>query len=129
MFGIFKKRIELTDEQLKWNKMWDLWAKEKIDSPYHELMTYQSEINNGGHSQYFINIENCGNIKEEISALNQLLSSKMKSNLQKAYQAYLILAENDEEAELIMEKCDNVYYKNEEEITHLLEEFAAKIQL
>ncbi len=132
MFGFFKKKKdnELTEDQIKWNKMWDLWAEEKIESPYQELMTYQSEINNGGHSQYFTNIENCGNIEKEISALNQLLSPELTKNLQDAYQSYLILEEkDDEEAEETLEQCDDIYYENEEQITHLLEEFSIKFGL
>lgn len=51
MFGFFKKnKVKLTEKELKWNKMWELWAKECADSPYSELMTYQSEVNNGGHA-------------------------------------------------------------------------------
>ena len=53
LFDLFKKKkVELTEEQLKWNKMWDLWTDGEAESPYAELMTYQSEINNGGHGQY-----------------------------------------------------------------------------
>lgn len=35
------------------DRLWELWEGERVDSPYAELMTYQSEINNGGHSQFF----------------------------------------------------------------------------
>ena len=50
VFRFFEKnKAEPTDEQKKWNKMWHLWAEGRADSPYAELMTYQSEINNGGH--------------------------------------------------------------------------------
>ncbi len=132
MFGFFKKKKEneLTEEQIKWNKMWDFWTEEKIESPYQELMTYQSEINNGGHFQYFTNIENCGDIENELSVLNQLLSPELISNLHDAYQAYLILEEkDDEEAEETLEQCDEIYYENEEQITHLLEEFSKKMVL
>ena len=52
LFDLFKKNPRLTQEQLKWNKMWELWVEGKVESPYAELMTYQSEINNGGHGQY-----------------------------------------------------------------------------
>ncbi len=63
LFDFFKKKkVELTEEQLKWNKMWELWTEEKVASPYAELMTYQSEINNGGHDQYFSNVENTGDL-------------------------------------------------------------------
>ena len=79
LFDIFKKKnVELTEEQLKWNKMWELWTEEKVDSPYAELMTYQSEINNGGHDQYFTNVENTSDLSKEISALEQILSAELK---------------------------------------------------
>ena len=132
LFDIFKKKkVELTKEQLKWNKMWELWTEEKVDSPYAELMTYQSEINNGGHDQYFTNVENTSDLNKEISALEQILSAELKNNLNKAYKAYLILEkkEEDEEAEETLEQCDDVFYENEEEINRLLEEYACKIEL
>ena len=132
LFDFFKKKkVELTEEQLKWNKMWELWTEEKVDSPYAELMTYQSEINNGGHDQYFTNVENTSDLNKEISALEQILSAELKNNLNKAYKAYLILEkkEEDEEAEETLEQCDDVFYENEEEINRLLEEYACKIEL
>ena len=132
LFDAFKKKkVELTEEQLKWNKMWELWTEEKVDSPYAELMTYQSEINNGGHDQYFTNVENISDLNKEISALEQILSAELKNNLNKAYKAYLILEkkEEDEEAEETLEQCDDVFYENEEEINRLLEEYACKIEL
>lgn len=126
-----KKEVQLTDEQKKWNKMWELWTEGEVDSPYAELMTYQSEINNGGHDQYFLNVENTGGLKKEMSALETVLSAKLKNNLQKAYKSYLVLEEkeDDEKAEEIMEECDDVFYENEEEINHILEEYSAKIEL
>ena len=132
LFDIFKKKnVELTEVQLKWNKMWELWTEEKVDSPYAELMTYQSEINNGGHDQYFTNVENISDLNKEISALEQILSAELKNNLNKAYKAYLILEkkQEDEEAEETLEQCDDVFYENEEEINRLLEEYACKIEL
>ena len=132
LFDIFKKKkVELTEEQLKWNKMWELWTEEKVDSPYAELMTYQSEINNGGHDQYFTNVENTSDLNKEISALEQILSAELKNNLNKAYKAYLILEkkEKDEKAEETLEQCDDVFYENEEKINRLLEEYACKIEL
>ena len=132
LFDIFKKKKNaLTEEQLKWNKMWELWTEEKADSPYAELMTYQSEINNGGHDQYFTNVENTSDLGKEMSALEQILSAELKNNLNKAYKAYLILEkkEEDEEAEETLEQCDDVFYENEEEINRLLEEYACKIEL
>ena len=126
-----KKEVQLTEEQKKWNKMWELWSEGQADSPYAELMTYQSEINNGGHDQYFLNVGNTGDLQKEISVLETVLSEKLKNNLQNAYKAYLVLEEkeDDEKAEEIMEECDDVFYENEEEINYMLEEYSAKIEL
>lgn len=128
---LHKKKMELTDEQRKWDKMWELWTNGQADSPYAELMTYQSEINNGGHDQYFTNLENTGDLLKEMSTLGTILSAKLKNNLQEAYKAYLVLEgkENDEKAEEIIEQCDSVFYENEQEINQILEEYAAKIKL
>ncbi len=132
LFNIFKKKkVELTEEQLKWNKMWELWSEEKSESPYAELMTYQSEVNNGGHDQYFTNVENVSDLQKEMSALETILSKKLVDNLKKAYKAYLVLEEKeeDEKAEEILEQCDDMFYENEEEINHALEEYCSKIEL
>ena len=132
LFDIFKKKkVELTEEQLKWNKMWDLWTEGEATSPYAELMTYQSEVNNGGHGQYFCNVENTGDLKKEISALSGVLSDKLVKNLNRAYKAYLLLEENenDEKAEEIIEQCDALFFENEEEINCKLETYSKTIQL
>ena len=132
IFDLFKKKkVELTEEQLKWNKMWDLWTQGEADSPYAELMTYQSEVNNGGHVQYFCNVDNTGELKKEMSALSTVLSDKLVENLNRAYKAHLLLAENEdnEKAEEIAEQCDALFFENEEEINYKLETYSDTIQL
>ncbi len=131
LFDMFKKKkVELTEEQLKWNKMWELWTEEKTKSPYTELMTYQSEINNGGHSQYFCNVDNVSDLKKEMSALEEILTPLLRENLQKAYKADLILEEKeDEEAEEILDRCDDVFYENEEQINRILQEYANTLEI
>ena len=132
VFGFFKKRKrELSHEQKKWNKMWELWAENRADTPYAEVMTYQSEVNNGGHDQYFLNVEQTGDLQAEISILENVLSEELRSNLLTAYDAYQMLAdkESDEEWEAILEGCDNVFFKNEEEINRILKAYASKIEL
>ena len=126
-----KKKVELTEEQLKWNKMWELWTEERVKSPYAELMNYQSEINNGGHSQYFCNVENVSDLQKEMSELQIILTPILRENLKKAYKAYLILEENeeDEKAEDILEQCDDIFYENEELINHLLEQYANELEI
>ena len=132
VFDFFKKRkSELSHEQKKWNKMWDLWAENRVDTPYAEVMTYQSEVNNGGHDQYFLYVEQTGDLQAEISILENALSEELRSNLLTAYDAYQMLAdkESDEEGEAILERCDDVFLKNEEEINRILKAYAAKIEL
>ncbi len=129
---IFKKKKNvLTEEQRKWNKIWGLWVEGQADSPYAELMTYQSEINNGGHSQYFSNAANVGDLQKEMSVLQSILSEILKNNLQTAYKAYLWLEEKEdnENVEEILARCDGVFYEHEEEINRILKEYAAKIEL
>lgn len=130
ILDIFKKKEEIPEEAQKWNKMWDLWTEEQIESPYKELMTYQSEINNGGHSQYFCNIESIINIEDELKELKSILPQNLIDNLNKAYKANQILEnEENEEAETIIEECDNIFYENENLINDLLNERASKIEL
>ena len=130
--GLFakKKKVELTEAQLKWNKMWQLWAEDHADSPYAELMTYQSEINNGGHEQYFINVESTSDIEKEMSSLETILPSKLREALEEAYRAYMSMdEEEDEEAEEILEQCDDLFYEHQDEINRILEKYAAGIKL
>lgn len=132
MFSLFKKnKIKLTKEQQKLDQMWSLWEEGQADSPYGELMTYQSEVGNGGHDQYFYNMENTGDLKKEMAALNTILSIKLKNNLDKAYEAYLLLKEKegDEKSKEILEQCDDVIYENEEALNYILREYANKIKL
>ena len=51
-----KKKAELSDEQKKENKMWALWEEERAESPYQELMTYQSEVKKRWHVLYFLKV-------------------------------------------------------------------------
>ena len=88
MFGLFKKKkVKLTEKELKWNKLWELWAEGHIDSPYSELMTYQSEINNGGHAQYFDNVSNTSDLQNEMLSLKTILPLQLSAALEQAYTA------------------------------------------
>ena len=133
LFDVFKKKeVELTKEELQWNKMWDLWTEEKADSPYAELMTYQSEINNGGHMQFFDNVSNTSDLPQVISVLYIILNGVLKQNLVTAYNAYLEYEGNDNQEDKldeILDDCDNVFYENESEIEQILKGYAATIDL
>ena len=128
--SLFKKnKIKIEVDRNKWNKMWNLWAEEKIESPYKELMTYQSEINNGGHDQYFFNIENTGKLEKEINVLKTILPKSLKANLEKAYNAYLKYNDKEDKLLDILEKNDEIFYKYEEDINQILETFSSTIKL
>ena len=133
MFNFFKKSktSDLTDEQRKWNGMWDLGVEGRVDSPYAELMTYQSEINNGGHDLYFINLENSVDLQANIAILETVLPEELQANLRKAYSAYLQLknGKSDMQLEKIMSQCDDDFYKDEEEINCILRAYATRIEL
>ena len=135
-FDIFRRKKNkaigedvISEADEKWNRIWDLWAEGEIESPYNELMTYQSEVNNGGHGQYFVNTENTSDLLKEMSGLNSVLSDTLKENLKTAYEAHLLLEqdETNEEAEAVLEKCDDVFFQNEKDINAILESFCKQI--
>ena len=80
---------------------------------------------------YFYNMENTGDLKKEMAALNTILPIKLKNNLDKAYEVYLLLKEKegDEKSKEILEQCDDVIYENEETLNYILREYANKIEL
>ncbi len=136
-FDLFRRKkdkteeVPLTEEEKKWNRMWDLWAEGEAESPYNELMTYQSEVNNGGHDQYFVNTSDNADMDSELSALYEALPEILKDNLKKAYKAYLQSEENedDDEAIEILGSCDTVFWENEGCINEILEKYAESISL
>ena len=126
-----KKEEELSVEAQKWNKMWDLWVEEEADSPYAELMTYQSEVNNGGHMQFFDNVSNTDDLSKNMEVLYSILEGTLRENIEKAYNAFLAYDENDENDTIseIMDECDDVFYANESEIERILQEYADTLEL
>ncbi|MBQ9118183.1 MAG: hypothetical protein IJY11_03160 [Clostridia bacterium] len=136
LFNLFKrkkKKEELPIEALKWNKMWDLWSNEKADSPYAELMTYLSEVNNGGHMQFFDNVSSVSNLSGTVSELYTILPIVLKESLEKGYDTHLKYEAGEGITEEIyaeiMDACDDKYYANETEIEHILKEYAATMTL
>lgn len=125
-----KKRVQLSEEDCKWNKMWELWSREKAEPPYTQLMKYHSEVNNGGHDQYFTNVENIMDLQNEVAVLETILPKNHKNNLSKALKAYYILKEKeDEHAQEVLEQCDDVFYEREEELISIMKAYAAKLEL
>ena len=129
LFSFFKKKnapiketeIALPPEAMKWNKMWDMWAHGKIESSYGDLMTYQSEVNNGGHSQFFINVDNVDDVDKVVKAVLSVLPEPLYSNLEAAFSAYKKYNDTDDDKmEEILDDCDSVFYENEYHINEIL---------
>lgn len=130
LFNLFKKKTHLTEEQKKWNHLWELWSREEIGSPYDALMTYDSEINNGGHIQFFLNVAACGEVEKAVNNLCEALPEMLKDNLQTAYSHYLVLInEENEETEGKILECDAVFHENEKLITDILQEYANTLEI
>ncbi len=118
---------KLLKQQRQWEKMWEAWGDGTAQSPYMELMNYLAEVENGGHSQYFFNMGQVGDLEKELSALEQVLPEHLKDNLKEAYAAYLILEEQDDDnAQSTLNQCDSVVYEYEDELMDLLEQYAAQ---
>ena len=120
-----KKKHMLSEDSRKWNRMWELWVMGEMESPYAELMTYYSEVCNGGHGQYFENVRNNGDLQKEMAQLEKILPPEFRENLKKAYEA-----DTDDGAPgRIGERCDMMFYENDEVIKQIMEARAAKIKL
>ncbi len=140
IFDIFRKRKapKLSSEDLKMNKLWDMWCENKVESPFSDLMEYQSQVNNGGHGQYFYNVDNSGDLEAAMSALTTILPREHKDNMERSYRAHLLYEENADkedaenilqECEDILEECDDFFYENEKSIIDIVKERALKIEL
>ena len=130
-FNIFKKKKgqPLTTGQ-KLDKMWELWGEDKLDSPCAKLMKYESEVNNGGHSQYFFNVANCGDLAVEVEAVLSMLHDPLRENLARGYAAF---SEQDDISDDIndglFEECDDVFYEHEQDIIDMIYEAAKNFTL
>lgn len=128
IFKIFKRRKAKSqdgglvgEDAERYNRMWDRWAEGKIGSPLAELMTYQAEVNNGGHDQFFHNMNVRGVLQKTLAELNKILPSNHKRNLKLAYDTYKKYGDDYEKSEPILDKCDDFFYENEESINQILE--------
>ena len=125
LFDIFKKKKATLTTDQKLDKMWDLWADNKLELPCAKLMKYESEVNNGGHSQYFFNIANSADLAAEVEAVLSMLPEPLRENLARGYTAFSAQDDisdvvNDE----IFEECDDVFYEHEQLIIDIIYEAA-----
>jgi len=129
IFDIFKKKkVALTTDQ-KLDKMWELWAEDKLDLPCAKLMRYESEINNGGHSQYFFNVANGGNLAEEVEAVLSMLPEPLRENLARGYAAFSEQDDiSDDVNDELFEEFDDIFYEHEQLIIDIIYETAKNFE-
>ena len=128
IFDIFKKKTALTTDQ-KLDKMWDLWAVNKLDLPCAKLMKYESEVNNGGHSQYFFNVANSGDLAVEVEAVLSMLPEPLRENLARGYAAFSEQDDiSDDVNDELFEECDDVFYEHEQLIIDIIYETAKNFE-
>ena len=124
-FDIFKKKNTALTTDQKLDKMWELWAEDKLDLPCAKLMKYESEVNNGGHSQYFFNVANCGDLAVEVEAVLSVLPEPLRENLARGYVAFAGQDDiSDDVNDELFEECDGVFYEHEQLIIDIIYEAA-----
>lgn len=129
IFDIFKKKKAALTTDQKLDKMWDLWAVNKLDLPCAKLMKYESEVNNGGHSQYFFNVANCGDLAAEVEAVLSMLPEPLRENLARGYAAFSELDDiSDDVNDELFEVCDDVFYEHEQLIIDIIYETAKNFE-
>ena len=119
---------ELTLEDKKWNKLWDLWAEGQLNSPYAEIMEYHSQVNNGGHAQFFSNLGDLGELEEVMDVLLNNLPQMFIEKVKEAYNSYL-KDEFSDETEILNNQCDDIFYANERLIDEILQKYANTLEL
>lgn len=135
IFEIFKGLFDRTKEennldpiQLRWNKMWDMWASLEAPSPYSELMTYQAEVSDGGHKQFFESVHSVTDIQDELDAILSLLDGVLADNLLRAIDAFSN-SDNQEYMDKIFKECDSVFFENQERIDNVLINYANTLEI
>ena len=129
IFDIFKKKKAVLTTDQKLDKMWDLWADDKLDLPCAKLMKYESEVNNGGHSQYFYNVANCGDLAVEVEAVLSMLPEPLRENLARGYAAFSEQDDiSDDVNDELFEECDDVFYEHEQLIIDIIYETAKNFE-
>ena len=129
IFDIFKKKKAALTTDQKLGKMWDLWAVNKLDLPCAKLMKYESEVNNGGHSQYFYNVANCTDLAVEVEAVLSMLPEPLRENLARGYAAFSEQDDiSDDVNDELFEECDDVFYEHEQLIIDIIYETAKNFE-
>ena len=123
IFDMLKKKEPLTPDE-KLNTLWDAWAEGKAPMPCSALMTYDSEVNNGGHDQYFFNVNETGNVRVEAEAVLSHLPEPLKENFQRAYAAYGANPDAEDDNDALFNECDDVFYEHEQLLLDIIQNYA-----
>jgi len=94
----------------RWNKMWRLWKRNKLDSPLNELVTYDNYMAHG-HLYYFQYLRYENEIKRNIWVIKNYLSKEIYDNLLKAYEIYKDNLEIINNKKLVILKLKNCSWK------------------
>lgn len=140
LFDIFRKKStpkeqekrELTPED-RYRKLWDMWEKNTIPSPYREIMFYKHEIDShgrDGHLCYFLALRSKGNVEHAARTVIDHAPSAVAANLEDALRAYKnYYGVDDENMKEILEECDFIYCGCAEELTAFLKEYAQTVEM
>lgn len=125
LLSLLRKKQTFTTEPEKWNELWNLWVQGKVETPYRELMTYMSEVFNGGHDQYFVNLENIGGQEKNMAALKTILPVKHRFILWLAHKAYRTNEKKESAVALMVGNwCDTLFDFDEAVYNEILERYA-----
>ena len=128
IFDLFKRKKETLTTEEKLDRMWELWEIGDLKDPCAKLMTYESEVDNGGHSQYFYNIANSGDLAAEVQAVLSMLPEPLRENLNRGYTAFAAQEDIcDDDNEELFEECDDVFYEHEQLLIDILYESAKSL--
>lgn len=117
--------VKLSENEMKWNKLWDLYSNSTWNNPIFYLCDYDSGINGEGHFCFF---DNKGNeMKTYVEELKKVLPENLFDNFNKAYQIWL--RGNDEQTEKHCEVADDFFYQNENTIIEILQQFANTLEI
>ena len=140
LFDIFKKKKadavqekrELAPDE-RYNKLWQMWEKKLIPSPYREIMLYKHEVDGharDGHLSYFLTLRSAGNVEHAARTVIDHAPSAVAANLEDALRAYKnYYGVDDENMKEILEECDFIYCGCADELTAFLKEYAQTVEM
>ena len=119
-----------TELERKWYEMWKLWMNDRLESPYQEILTYENEVRNGSHLQYFKWIQEHEDFEKTIDTVSLSLEGTVLAPIfNKACTAYLELKQDEEKAKQMLESCDASFEDEADNIEKYLETIASGIQI